>query len=162
MKFFIIGEGIGNKREEMKLRTFIKQHSLENNIFITGYREDIAQFTQLADLVVVSSIDTEAQSRIVPQAFATKKTVVFTDTGGLTELVKHEHNGLIVTAKNAEAMATAISRLLNDETRQKLAENAFEFACSNLSFDSMITKTIVLYKSIKTQQPFTIGIVNFR
>jgi glycosyltransferase involved in cell wall biosynthesis len=150
IKFFIIGEGIGNKIELQKLHNFIKQHKLENNIFMTGYREDIAQFTQLADLVVVASIGTEAQSRVVPQAFATQKTVVSTNTGGLTELVKHEHNGLVVAPKDAQAMANAISRLLSDNTlQQKLAANAFEFAQSNLSFDNMMTKTIALYKSIK-------------
>ena len=152
VKFFIIGEGIGNKSEKIRLRSFIKQYGLENNIFITGYREDIAQFTQLADLVVVASIGTEAQSRVVPQAFATKKTVVSTDTGGLTELVKHEYNGLVVAAKDANAMADAISRLLNDnELRRRLADNALEFAQSNLSFDSMMIKTIDLYTSIKAQ-----------
>jgi glycosyltransferase involved in cell wall biosynthesis len=149
IKFFIIGEGTDNKNLENKLRSLLKQYGLENNIFITGYREDIAAFTHLADLIVVASIGTEAQSRVVPQAFATGKTVVSTDTGGLTELVKNEYNGLVVPPKNPEAMAEAISRLLNNQAfKQKLENNAFEFAKQYLSFNIMMDKTVELYENM--------------
>jgi glycosyltransferase involved in cell wall biosynthesis len=149
IKFFIIGEGTDSKILENKLNALIKEYGLENNIFITGYRNDIAEFTHLADLIVVASIDTEAQSRVVPQAFATAKTVVSTDTGGLTELVKNEHTGLVIPPKNADAMAAAILRLLNDSPlRQKLENNAFEFAKQYLSFNVMMDKTLALYESV--------------
>ena len=148
IKFFIIGGGGGNKTLEKQLHALIKQYGLEKNIFITGYREDIAAFTHLADLVVVASIGTEAQSRVVPQAFATRKTVVSTDTGGLTELVKDEHNGLVIPPKNAAAMAAAILRILDDKPlKQKLENNAFELAKHYLSFDIMMTDTLKLYES---------------
>jgi glycosyltransferase involved in cell wall biosynthesis len=149
IKFFIIGEGTDNKNLENQLRALIKHYNLENNIFITGYRDDIAAFTHLADLLVVASIGTEAQSRVVPQAFATGKTVVSTDTGGLTELVKHEYNGLVIPAKNPEVMAAAILRLLNNPPlKQNLENNAFEFAKQYLSFDIMMNKTLELYESL--------------
>lgn len=148
IKFFIIGEGTGNKNLEKQLHALIKQYSLEKNIFITGYREDIAAFTHLADLVVVASIGTEAQSRVVPQAFATRKTVVSTDTGGLTELVKDEYNGLVIPPKNAVAMAAAVLRILDDpQLKQKLESNALELAKHSLSFDAMMANTLKLYES---------------
>ena len=150
IKFFIIGEGTDNKLLEKQLHALIKQYSLEKNIFITGYREDIAAFTHLADLVVVASIGTEAQSRVVPQAFATHKTVVSTDTGGLTELVKDEYNGLVIPPKNAAAMASAVLRILDDpQLKQKLENNAFELAEQCLSFDTMMANTLKLYKAFK-------------
>ncbi len=69
-------------------------------LLVTGYREDVAVFTYVANLVVVASISTEAQSRDVQQAFTMRKTVVSTDTGELTELIKHKYNGLVITTKN--------------------------------------------------------------
>jgi glycosyltransferase involved in cell wall biosynthesis len=149
IKFFLVGEGTGNKDIEKQLHALIKQYGIEKNFFITGYREDTAAFTHLADLVVVASIGTEAQSRVVPQAFATRKTVVSTDIGGLTELVKDEHNGLVIPPKDAAAMAAAILRLLGDERlKQVLENNAFELAVQHLSFDIMMNKTIELYGNI--------------
>jgi glycosyltransferase involved in cell wall biosynthesis len=148
IKFFIIGEGTDNKNFEKQFQALIKQYGIEKNLFITGYREDIAAFTHLANVVVVASIGTEAQSRVVPQAFATGKTVVSTDIGGLTELVKDEHNGLVIPPKNAAAMAAAISRILdNKQLKQKLENNAFELAKQCLSFDTMMNKTVELYEN---------------
>jgi len=149
IKFFIIGEGVGDKCLEKQLRALIKQYGIEKNLFITGCREDIAGFTHLADLVVVASIATEAQSRVVLQAFAMGKTVVSTDTGGLTELVKDEYNGLVIPAGNAVAMAAAILRILDDrQLKQKLEINAFKLAKQCLSFDIMMNITIELYKNV--------------
>jgi len=149
IKFFTIGEGVGNRKLEKKLQMLIKQYGLERNFFITGYREDIAAFTHLADLLVVASIGTEAQSRIVPQAFATRKTVVVTDVGGLTELVKDEQNGLVIPPENALAMADAILKILEDLTlKQKFENNAYELAKRCLSFDSMMNDTLELYESL--------------
>jgi glycosyltransferase involved in cell wall biosynthesis len=148
IKFFIVGEGTGNKKLEQQLRALIKQYGIEKNVFITGYREDIAAFTHLANVIVVASISTEAQSRVVPQAFATRRTVVSTDIGGLTELVKDGLTGLVIPPKNAAAMGTAISRILEDkQLRQKLENNAFELAERSLSFDTMMKRTIELYES---------------
>jgi len=147
IKFFTIGEGVGNRKLEKQLQMLIKQYGLERNFFITGYREDIAAFTHLADLLVVASIGTEAQSRVVPQAFSTRKTVVVTDVGGLTELVKDEQNGLVIPPENAEAMAAAILRILDDSTlKQKLENDAFELAQRCLSFDTMMDDTLELYE----------------
>ncbi len=149
IKFFTIGEGVGNRKLEKQLQMLIKQYGLERNFFITGYREDIAAFTHLADLLVVASIGTEAQSRIVPQAFATRKTVVVTDVGGLTELVKDEQNGLVIPPENALAMADAILKILEDLTlKQKFENNAYELAKRCLSFDSMMNDTLELYESL--------------
>lgn len=149
IKFFTIGEGVGNRKLEKQLQMLIKQYGLEKNVFITGYRKDIAAFTHLADLLVVASIGTEAQSRIVPQAFATRKTVVVTDVGGLTELVKDEQNGLVIPPENALAMAEAILKILNDRTlKQKFENNAYELAKHCLSFDTMMDNTLELYKSL--------------
>lgn len=149
IKFFIIGEGVGNNKLEKQLQMLIKQYGLERNVFLTGYREDIAAFMHLADLVVVASIGTEAQSRVVPQAFSTRKTAVVTNVGGLTELVKNEQNGLVISPGNAEAMAAAILRILDDPSlKQKLENNAFELAKRCLSFDTMMDDTLELYESL--------------
>lgn len=148
-KFFILGEGTKERTLEKHLKSLIKKYNIENNFFMPGYRNDIANFTHLADVIVIASTGTEAQSRIVPQAFATKRTVVSTNVGGLTELVENEKNGLIVEPKNSHAMAEAINRLLvNKEFRDELAQEGYEFALKNLSFEMMMQKTLNLYAKL--------------
>lgn len=148
-KFFIIGEGTKERILEKHLKSLIKKYNIENNFFMPGYRNDIANFTHLADIIVVASTGTEAQSRIVPQAFATKRTVVSTNVGGLTELVENEKNGLVVNPKDSIAMAQSIDRLIvNKEFRDELANNGYEFALKNLSIEMMMQKTLNLYAKL--------------
>lgn len=146
VKFFLVGEGTGDKKLEKELRGIVQDSCISDRFIMTGYRADVHLFIHLSDIVVVASIGVEAQSRIVPQAFATKRTVVSTDTGGLTELVKNEINGLVVPVKNVKKLSEAIVRLINDKGfRVRLSENGYKLAKSNLSFDEMMRKTINLY-----------------
>jgi glycosyltransferase involved in cell wall biosynthesis len=148
VKFFLIGEGTREgKTLEKELRKIVQDTDLSDRFIMTGYRNDVASFIHLSDVIVVASTAVEAQSRIVPQSFATKRAVVSTNTGGLTELVKNEVNGLVVPSRNANELGNAIIRLIEDENlRARLAENGFMFANANLSFDKMMGKTIHLYR----------------
>lgn len=150
VKFFLIGEATeASKPFERALIEMIKEHQLSNHFVMTGYRNDIAAFIHLSDFVVVASIGTEAQSRIVPQSFATSRTVVTTDTGGLTELVSNEANGLVVPPRDAEAMSKAMLKLIDDQALKKNLENAaYRMAVEQLSFEQMMHKTIALYSQL--------------
>lgn len=148
-KFFLVGESVAGDQLECELKDLVFQYNMSERFIFTGYRNDVNQFIKLAELVVVSSIGVEAQSRIVPQAFATGKTVVSTSVGGLTELVQNGVNGLVVPPGDFIAMADAIEALLNDENkRDKLAGNARQLAENSLSFNTMMDKTLSLYASL--------------
>lgn len=150
VKFFLIGEATeASKPFERELIDMIHEHRLADHFIMTGYRNDIAAFIHLSDFVVVASIGTEAQSRIVPQSFATARTVVTTDIGGLTELVSNEMNGLVVPPRDAEAMSKAMLKLLdNPSLKQNLENAAYQMAVTQLSFKLMMNKTIALYSQL--------------
>jgi glycosyltransferase involved in cell wall biosynthesis len=145
LKFFLIGESGDDNQLEHQLRTKIKAYGMEDNVILTGYRQDIPAFMNLADLVVVSSL-AEAQSRIVPQAFASGKTVVATHIGGLPELVQDGKNGLLVPVENPQAMADAIlSIVYDDQLKRELEQNAYQFAQTHLSFKTMMDRILETY-----------------
>ena len=50
----------------------------------------------------------------VVEAFAHGLAVVCTPVGALPEIVEHERTGLLIPAKNAQALASALERLLTD------------------------------------------------
>ncbi len=147
--FFVIGDATRKKKTKEKLLALVAKYQLEDNFRMLGYRNDVADFINLADLVVVASTGTEAQSRIVPQSFASAKTVVSANTGGLGELVKDRHNGLIVEAANGPAMAAAIEELLNDSPlREKLSAAGYQFAQEKLSINYMMQLTVDTYQRV--------------
>jgi len=153
IKFFLIGEGLRDSSLERELRSLVARHGLEKSFIMTGYRDDVAAFIHLSDLVVVASTGTEAQSRIVPQAFATGRTVVSTDVGGLTDLVKDRVNGLVIPPGNPDAITRSVKLLLDDEVlRGKLAKNAYAFALKELSIGVMMDKTVAIYRKLVSRR----------
>ena len=149
VKFFLIGESTSNTLLEDKLKKQIVDYDLSDNFFMPGYRNDVAAFIHLSDLIVIASIAVEAQSRIVPQAFATRRTVVSTNTGGLTELVEDGITGLVVPPKDSLHMSESILSILNNiELRNQLADNAYQKAMTDLSFNKMMENTISLYNKL--------------
>jgi glycosyltransferase involved in cell wall biosynthesis len=149
VKFFLIGESTSNTLLEDKLKKQIVDYGLSDKFFMTGYRNDVPAFIHLSDLIVIASIAVEAQSRIVPQAFATKRAVVSTNIGGLTELVEDGITGLVVPPKDSLSMSDSILRILsNTELRNQLAANAYQKAMADLSFKKMMENTILLYTKL--------------
>jgi glycosyltransferase involved in cell wall biosynthesis len=56
----------------------------------------------------------EALARVIMEAFAAGVPVVASASGGIPEIVRHEHNGLLVPAEDARALAAAVRRCLDD------------------------------------------------
>ena len=82
-RFVMVGEGIGGRRVERELRSRIEKAGDQKRIIMTGYRWDIPKVIAALDMVVVASIAVEAQSRIVPQCFASRCAVISTRVGGI-------------------------------------------------------------------------------
>jgi glycosyltransferase involved in cell wall biosynthesis len=100
----------------------------------------------LADVVVVASVGTEAQTRLVSQTFLMKKAVVATTTGGLPEMISDGETGLLVEPGSAEAIANSVVSLARNPRRlQTLSEEAFRYAQEHFTFTSMMGQMLDTY-----------------
>ncbi|GGY16613.1 glycosyltransferase family 4 protein [Paludibacterium paludis] len=112
-----------------------------------GYQSDIENWLAIADMVVIASVATEAQTRLVAQAFLMKKNVVATTTGGLPEMIDHERTGLLCEPGSDTALATSVARLLDDpDLASRLREAAFDHALQYMSFDYMMRGMLNCYR----------------
>ncbi len=97
-------------------------------------------------LVVPSRIESIPQ--VIKEAFYLKTPVIATDVGGNHELIKDGETGILIDPENPDKMLNAINQLMSDDqTKNKLAENAFKFINKNFSWDVLIEKYIHLYES---------------
>jgi glycosyltransferase involved in cell wall biosynthesis len=96
---------------------------------------DLPNYYRLASIVVVPTRgDRTCSSLAAMEAMATRKAVAGFAIGGIPEIVEHEKTGLLVEPEDVQALADAISRLLEDEPlRTRLAEAAYRE--SQVSFD---------------------------
>jgi glycosyltransferase involved in cell wall biosynthesis len=73
--------------------------------------------------------------------------VVATRVGGIPELIDHEHNGLLVPARDADALATGVLRLLDDTAvANALGDAARRTIEERYSFDQMVRAFETLYR----------------
>jgi glycosyltransferase involved in cell wall biosynthesis len=93
----------------------VERLGLAERVKVPGWLDDncVTAELQVADILVLPSL-VENLPMCVVEAFAHGLAVVCTPVGALPEIVEHERTGLLVPAKNAPALASALERLLVD------------------------------------------------
>lgn len=108
----------------------VKRLGIADKVSLPGDSRNIVEKIQDARMFVLSS-NFEGMPNAVAEAFAVGAVVVSTDcpSGGAGMLVQDGETGLLVPVKDAERMAEAMLRILNDaELEEKLRANAYEFS----------------------------------
>ena len=89
----------------------------------------------------------EAQSIVIPQAFATGKPVIASNVGGIPEIVQHGVNGLLVKAGDSSELADAMVRLSESSgLRCQFGNAGLELARAQLSFDHKMEQVLSSYR----------------
>ena len=115
-------------------RILVERLGLAERVKVPGWLDDdgVAAELEASDILVLPSW-VENLPMCVVEAFAHGLAVVCTPVGALPEIVEHERTGLLVPAKNARALASALERLLADSALrarlglQAQAEHATRF-----------------------------------
>lgn len=98
---------------------------ISENMHFVGSVDDMRPFYSACDVVCVPSKN-ETFGRTVIEAFAQRRPVVATRTGGIVESVFDGETGLLVDYGDVAALARAIRRLRDDQKlRASLTENAW-------------------------------------
>lgn len=102
---------VGNGPEKKKYETMIADRRLEKNIVLEAWTDDLASYYKTADIFVLTS-NYEGYGRTPIEAEAAGCPVIMTDVGIAGEVIKHGENGLIVPIGGAQALADAMSSVL--------------------------------------------------
>lgn len=122
--------------------------SKENIIDVVGHTSDVLGEFKRAHIAVLPSYR-EGLPKSLLEAAACGLPMVATDVPGCREICRHEATGLLVPAGNAEAIATAIGRLCEDEAlRTKLGEQARATVEREFAQTIVVARTIELYEKI--------------
>ncbi|MCL6612272.1 MAG: glycosyltransferase family 4 protein [Peptococcaceae bacterium] len=116
-KFIIAGRG----PYENALRNQAAAMGIANRIYFTGYVNDELRnaLYSWASVAVIPSLY-EPFGIVALEAMAAQAPVVISDTGGLSEIVRHTVDGLKAYPGNSQSLADMVIWLLNDRS---LAEN---------------------------------------
>ena len=114
----------GQEAYEHSLHALARDLGLVDDVIFTGYRDDAPRLAQASDALVVTSL-MEAQSRTVPQAFASAIPVVASRVGGVPELVTPGETGWLVEAGDVKGFADTLIAILDaPEEARRVTERA--------------------------------------
>lgn len=120
---------------------------VSKHITFAGERYDVPRLMQAVDIVILPSRK-EAFGLAALEAMALAKPVVVSCSGGLSELVQHRQNGLVVEASPQE-LAQALTELLGDtDLRERLGQAARHTACQYYTPQQMIQAIENLYQQV--------------
>ena len=142
----------GQEAYERSLHALARDLGLVDNVIFTGYRDDVPRLVQASDALVVTSL-MEAQSRTVPQAFASAIPVVASRVGGVPELVTPGETGWLVEAGDIAGYADALAAIFDaPEEARRVTEQARLYAERHLTQAGKMTQTLALYEALLTKR----------
>jgi glycosyltransferase involved in cell wall biosynthesis len=112
---------------DLRYERAIRALGLATGIEFRGWTGDVAGVLHDLDILAVPSAAHEASTRVVMEAMSAGTCVVAYPSGGLPELIRGGHTGLLTEEPNPVALARAIEILAaNPGMRARLAENGRE------------------------------------
>jgi glycosyltransferase involved in cell wall biosynthesis len=118
----VVGEGPLKSELEAQARAL----GVADRVRFLGFQRDVARAFAAFDVAVFPSL-WEGTPLTVFEAMAMKKPIVATQVDGLRDVLRHEHNALLVPAKDPGALAASLERALDDEALAfRLSERALQ------------------------------------
>ncbi|NLK52705.1 MAG: glycosyltransferase family 4 protein [Syntrophomonadaceae bacterium] len=146
-KLVIVGRGPG----EGYLKHRAGQLGITHQVYFTGYIDDQTrnQLYQSATVAVFPSLY-EPFGIVALEAMAAGVPVVVSDTGGISEIVKHGVDGLKAATGSADSLATQIIEILtNPDLGQRLQAKAYQKVSTRFTWDEVARQTGHLYVQVK-------------
>lgn len=148
-RFVVVGSAAaGNpiaKRLQEEVRTGFSQFA-DKPVIMTGFRRDIPVVMRALDALAVPSTQ-EAQTLVIPQAFATGKPAIGSRVGGIPEIIQDGINGFLVEPGNAGQLADRMLRIAEDSHLAKgLGQAGREFAERELAVDVKMGQLLESYR----------------
>ncbi len=131
-----------DKKTELTIKT-------NKNIHALGQKNDIRPYIFISDIFVFPSYR-EGFPNVVLQANCMEKPCIVSDINGCNEIITHNYNGLIVPAKQTNALKDAMIYLLKDPNKTlELAGNSRNNIVKKYKREVIWNEMLELYKSLE-------------
>ncbi|HZW56301.1 MAG TPA: glycosyltransferase family 4 protein [Nitrososphaerales archaeon] len=146
VKLVIVGDGY--QRGELEYASALTGEAWR--IHFTGFLpdEEVADLLRSADVMVIPSVY-EPFGVVALEAMVAGVPVVASDVDGLGEIIKHEHNGILVFPRDSSSISWGISRVLSDPLNSaRLVENAKKDISAKYTWKAVASLTLEAYKKV--------------
>lgn len=140
----LVGDGPMNA----SLKCYAQQLGIGQRVRWPGWRDDAGLFQEMADLCICASRQ-EGLGSVILEAWARDRAVLSTRAQGPVDIITHGENGWLTPLDDPAALATAMERLLRDESlRQQLAASGHRTFLTQHSEDAIVSAYLGLYQRL--------------
>ncbi len=141
--------GCEPESERHAVERTVREAGLADRVIALPYRSDMPEVLAACDVVVDASWAGTGITGTIREAMAMARAVVATDCGGNRELVLDGEVGLVVPPRDIDALAGALSRLLEDSAlRLRLGTAARRRVVNHFSSERRIGQLEALYRML--------------
>lgn len=145
-KIVLLIVGDGPLRNE--LESYARSLDIMKNTIFLGSRRDIPAILSSMDIFVFPSLWEGLPSTLI-EAMAAGKPIIATDITPNKEIINSEKVGILVPAKNSDALASSIDLLLhNKDLSEDLGKAAKERAFSHFNIKATVDRYTTLFENI--------------
>ncbi len=147
--WLIIGEEwIHSAGFQQELITLANRLMITKRVHFTGWQDNIPAVLSALDIVTMPSKEPESFGRVVIEAMAAKRPVVASRIGGISEIIRDGHTGLLVPPGDAVALAKQIERLVSDATLYNTIVMQAWDAVQQFSHENHVKEIVKVYQSL--------------
>ena len=145
----VIGSAMfGEDGYAQDLALLIDRLGIAEHVDMRGFREDVWEELERLDILVHASVTPEPFGQVVLEGMAAGLPVITTTEGGPAELVEHGVTGLQVPARDAAALAEALSMLAGDPDLRCRLGAAARAKVGEADPDRVVEALTELYRSV--------------
>ena len=146
LRLLVVGRD--DKRQQAKAMAMVPPRLRPDVSFVGSVPQaDLPSYYASADVLCAPSLGGESFGMVLVEAMAVGLPVVCSDIGGYRDVVGDGRDGLLVPARDPEALATALGGLLDNPTRRAAMGDAARSTAARYAWDVVGGEVLEVYEA---------------
>ena len=147
-RFALVGDPDNDNPASVPEATLRSWHG-QDGIEWWGRRDDMPSVYHAAHIACLPSYYREGLPKVLLEAAACGRPLITTDAPGCREVVQDGDNGILVTPRDAQSLARAIGKLIEDEKlRRTMGKRGREIILKDFSSELVVRETLGIYREL--------------
>jgi glycosyltransferase involved in cell wall biosynthesis len=138
---------VGDGPQRAELEQQVAALGIQADVRFFGFRTDRLGFMKGFDVFALPS-RLEGIPRCLMESMAARVAIVASDIPGCNDIVRHDSTGLLFPLDDAAALAAAMTRVMDPDTRERLRANARRFVVDEYSASAMARRYQDLFRRL--------------
>lgn len=131
-----------------RIKKYIYENNLSGKVFMLGYRQDIRNYLNSADILVHCPVKDDAFPRVILEAFCFGKVVIATRVGGIPEMIIDNYNGFLCKVEKESLADKILYVCSNRDKLDYIGVNAQELVRKKFSVSTQVMATEKIYNEM--------------